>query len=151
MACFPAILAFSSHGWTSISCTVFVSTPETAIEFEFEFLRVCRWYLALGVVLALICTGAVWSVQALAGIWFLLSPHRVYTPSLVSLCNCLHLCLCAFVCFSLVINLLKSERVSLGNGILSDCLISVRIPTCPDGFPLWMQGHSRCRQQVFGP
>ena len=107
MAYFPAILAFSTHGWTSISCTVFVSTPETATEFEFELVLVCRWYLALGVVLALICTGAVWSVQALAGIWFLLSPHRVYNPTLVSLCNCLHLCLCAFLCFSQVINLLK--------------------------------------------
>lgn len=108
MACFPAILAFSTHGWTSISCTVFVSTPETAFEFELELVLVCRWYLALGVVLALICTGAVWSVQALAGIWFLLSPHRVHTPTLVSLCSCLHLCLCAFFCFSQVINLLKS-------------------------------------------
>ena len=70
MACFPAILAFSTHGWTSISCAVLVSTPETAIEFEFELVLVCRWYLALGVVLALICTGAVWSVQALSGFCF---------------------------------------------------------------------------------
>ena len=114
---------------------MFVSTPETAIKFEYEFelVLVCRWYLALGVVLALICTGAVWSVQALAGIWFLLSPHRVYTPSLVSLCNCLHFCLWASLCFSRVINLLKSERVSFGNGIIPDIIpvISVRLPTCP--------------------
>ena len=94
MTCFPTVLAFSTGSWASIINTMFIPTPETAIEFQFEPGLVCRCYLVPRVILPSICADAICSVKAVdvSGFFFLLTECL-----LASWPACAIACICAFV------------------------------------------------------
>ena len=99
MTCFPTVLAFSTGSWASIINTMFIPTPETAIEFQFEPGLVCRCYLVPRVILPSICADAICSVKAVdvSGFFFLLTECLLAPwPA------CAIACICAFVLSSVL-------------------------------------------------